>query len=133
MNDLLNLYSKKYSGGGVLKLYNLFNLKNQNSGSAIAQFKANRHHPDMFTASEEILFGDAPVVIATGYKAFEDEALTKELAKIIDKADTNQLHSLSKDGYKSFKIKKAQPEQNGSIKSYHPSYTFKYGNSTCPL
>ena len=37
MNDLLKLYSVKYSGG-VLKLYNLFNLKNQDSGNAIAQF-----------------------------------------------------------------------------------------------
>jgi hypothetical protein len=133
MNDLLGLYSKKYFSGGVLKLYNLFNLKNQNSGSAIAQFKANRHHSDMFTASEEICFDDAPVVIASGYQAFKDEALTNELQKFIALADANQLYSLSKVADKLFEIRKAQLDKNGRIASYHPSYTFKYGNSTLPL
>jgi hypothetical protein len=54
----------------------------------------------MFTAPEEIRFGDAPVVIASGGKAFADDTLTAELKKHIALANTSNLYSLSKaDAY----------------------------------
>lgn len=105
-----------------MKLYKLFNLKNQNSGSAIEQFKAIRHHPDMFAAPEEIRFADAPVIIASGGKAFADEALTKELKKHIALAKPSQLYSLSRIDNNLFAIAKTQPDESGIISSYHPSY-----------
>lgn len=129
MGDLFELYAGKHSGG-VLKLYNLFNLKNQDSGKAIEQFKINRDHADILTNPDDIYFGDAPVVIATGDGAFADEALTTELKKYIGLANHGQLYSVSKIENKSFAITKAQPDKDGIVSSYHPSYTFKYGNTT---
>ena len=129
MNDLVKLYSANYSGG-VLKLYNLFNLKNQDSVEAIVQFKKNIDHPDMFTATKEILFGNAPVVVASGCKVFLNDILTEELKKYIALANVNRLYSLSKIDDNLYVITKAQPDRNGTIESYHPSYTFKYGNRT---
>ena len=129
MNDLINLYSTKFSGG-VLKLYNLFNFKNQDSANAIEWFKANRHHADMFTPSEDVRFSGGPVIIACGRNAFADEVLTKELKKYIALAEPGQLHSVSRVDSNLFSIVRALPDKNGIIESYHPSYTFKYGNST---
>ncbi len=131
MNDLLKLYSANYSGG-VLKLYNLFNLKNQYSGDAIAGFKENMHNPNMVTAQEEILFAGAPVIIACGRKASSDDDLKRELEKYIKSAlkSSSQIYSLSKVDRKLFAIVKTEPDENGIIESYHPSYTFKYGNAT---
>lgn len=130
MRDLLGLYSSKYPGG-VLKLYNLFNLKNQDVGRALAQFKEHRNHPDMFSHEEDIRFGSDPVVIASGGNAFADAALTNELKKYIALANPNQLYSLSRAGATSFAITKAKPDNNGIVEgNYHPSYTFHYGNST---
>ncbi|HCR3442812.1 TPA: hypothetical protein ON582_005291 [Citrobacter freundii] len=40
MQDVLKLFSFSYNGG-TIRLYNLFNLKNQYSGEAIEQFKEN--------------------------------------------------------------------------------------------
>ncbi len=133
MNDLLKLYSAKHPRGGVLKLYNLFNLKNQHSGAAIECFKNNKHNPNMlYTTPEEIRFADAPVIIASGRKAASDETLKRELKKYIELANTSQLYSLSKSNVdrKLFAIVKTEPDENGIIASYHPSYTFKYGNTT---
>jgi hypothetical protein len=131
MNDLLKLYSSRYSGG-VLELYNLFNLKNQHSGDAITQFKANIDHRDMITPEEDIQFCGAPVIIACGFKALVDDTLYKELEKYIRSAEegASQLYSISKDCNKSFSIKKVSRDKNGRFEVYHPSYTFKYGNRT---
>ena len=38
MKNLIKLYSSKYDGG-VIKIYNLFNLKNQKSNKAIDEYK----------------------------------------------------------------------------------------------
>jgi len=129
MRDLIKLYAGHYAGG-VIKIYNLFNLKNQHSASALAQYQCNKAHPKMFTAIEQIQYGDAPVVIATGGSAHADPLLTAELKKYIDLATTDQLYALAKISPHRFAITKADKEDDGLVENYHPSYTFKYGNET---
>ena len=129
MNDLLKLYSTKF-GGGVIKIYNLFNLKNQNSGNAIEQYKQYKLHPFIHTKKSEIKYGNAPVVIATGSNIHMDRGLKEELKKYIALANQAQLYALVRHRDKTFAIKKVQPDDTGIIESYHPSYTFKYGNTT---
>ncbi|WP_201090976.1 hypothetical protein [Thiocystis minor] len=129
MRDLLGFYSSRHSGG-VLKIYHLFNLKNQNSADAMMQFKANRHHVAMLTASEEIRYAGRPVVVACGKNAFADETLTQALRQYIAFAEPKQLATLSKVGDHLFSLTAAHPDDQGLLESYHPSYTFKYGNRT---
>lgn len=129
MSDLLRLYSSTYSGG-VIRLYNLFNLRNQDSTGAIEQFKENKNHVNMFSLKDEIMYGEAPVVIASGRHAYSDPLLTDELKRYIRIAKPHQLYSISRAGDLLFSIKEAAPDENGVINSYHPSYTFKYGNET---
>lgn len=129
MRDLLAFYSRRHAGG-VLKIYNLFNLKNQNSADAMMQFKAHRHHVAMLTASEEIRYAGRPVVVACGKNAFADEALTQALRQYIALAAPGQLLTLSKVGEHVFSLTAAHPDDHGLLESYHPSYTFKYGNRT---
>ena len=129
MKYLHRLYLQK-NAGGVLKLYNLFNLKNQDSSDALKQFRAHRNHPDMFTAPEDIRFGEAPVVIATGSNVAKDNELGEELKTYISLADKDRLFSLSKVDSRLFAITSVSPDKEGMINSYHPSFTFKYGNKT---
>lgn len=129
MTDLLKLYSSKYNGG-VLKLYNLFNLKNQNSGNAIEQYKKNKSDPNIHTDINEIKYCTFHVIVATGSNLFSDPGLVDELKKFISLAEEGQLFSLTKVKDKIFTIAKANPNKDGIIESYHPSYTFKYGNTT---
>jgi hypothetical protein len=129
MNDLLKLYSSKY-GGGVIKIYNLFNLKNQDSGSAIEQYKQHKSSRYIHTEPKDIKYCDAPVVVAVGGNVHADLGLKEELKKYISLADPSSLYSLVKIGDKEFTVKKAHPNDSGLIDSYHPSYTFKYGNIT---
>lgn len=129
MRNLMGLYAACNSGG-VLRIYNLFNLKNAESGSAIEQFKAHRHHSDMFTPDEDVRYSDRPVVIACGDNAFADDALIRQLRRYIARANPGQLFSLKKTDERRFSIVKAEPDDNGLVTSYHPSYTFKYGNRT---
>lgn len=128
MLDILKLFSSQFDGG-TIRLYNLFNLKNQNSGEAVKQFEENKHHPKMFAKNSEIRFCDAPVIVASGSNAYQ-ENLKNELIRHIKLADQNHLYKLSKTADHQFSFLKATPDDTGFIDSYHPSYTFKYGNGT---
>lgn len=130
MSDVLKIFSAEYLGGGTIRLYNLFNLKNQDSGEAVEQFLANRSHPKMFAADTEVKYCDAPVVVASGGNSQKNKDLRNELIRYISFAETGNLYKLAKVGQREFSIIKAEPDSTGFIQSYHPSYTFKYGNST---
>ena len=132
MNDLLKLYSSKHDnrGGGVIKIYNLFNLKNQDSGNAIEQYKKYKESKFIHTNIEDIKYCSAPVVVATGSKVHADPRLKEELLKFISLAKPSNLYSVQKQRDRVFSIERAQPNEAGFIDSYHPSYTCKYGNST---
>ena len=129
MNDVIKLFFNKHSGG-TIKLYNLFNLKNQNSGEAMEQFSKNQTHSKIFTEDQDIKFCDAPVIIASGKNVNKNLILKQEVMRYISLANANRLYKIARAGKKSFSIVKAAPDKHGLVDSYHPSYTFKYGNST---
>ncbi len=129
MNDVFKWFSSEYSGG-TIRLYNLFNLKNQYSNEAVEQFLAIKSHPKMFASNEEIKFCKAPVIIASGGKAKSNSDLRNELIRYIKLAKVSNLYSVARTAKNEFSILKVEPDDVGFIESYHPSYTFKYGNST---
>lgn len=65
MGDVIKLFAREYSGG-TIRLFNLFNLKNQDSNEAVEQLLSNHSHPKMFSNNQKINFCDAPVIIASG-------------------------------------------------------------------
>lgn len=129
MNDVLSLFSTEFSGG-TIRIYNLFNLKNQNSGEAIGQFLSNCSHPRMFSKESEIRFCEAPVIVASGGNARNNPTLRNELIRYVSLVRAENLYVISRIGSNEFSILKAIPDASGFIESYHPSYTFKYGNIT---
>jgi len=128
MRDVLKLFSSHFVGG-TIRLYNLFNLKNQYSGEAIVQFKENLKHPKMFSSESEIIFCDAPVIVASGGNA-KDTELKNQLIKHIQLTPKENLFALRKKEPKKYQFKRVEVDSEGFVDSYHPSYTFKYGNTT---
>jgi len=128
MRNILNLFSSHYHGG-TIKIYNLFNLKNQDSTKAIEDFQQNLMHPKMFTADSDILYCASPVIVASGTKAKSPELLI-QLIRHIRLASSEKLFALEQKNEKLFHIKKAEVNASGYVDSYHPSFTFKYGNKT---
>ncbi len=129
MNDILKLFAEEYSGG-IIRLYNLFNLKNQYLDQAIEQFSENLLYPKMFSLESEIRYCNEPVIVASGRNVEKNLRLKEELKRYISLAKIENLYKVSKIGNKQFSILKAEPDKYGFIDSFHPSYTFKYGNST---
>lgn len=129
MLDLIKLFSAHFSGGTIL-LHNLFNLKNQHSGEAVGQLEANAAHAKMFSKDNEISFCHAPVIVASGGNSADNVLLRKESIRLVGMADPDNLFALSRIGPKDFSILRAKPNADGFVESYHPSYTFKYGNRT---
>lgn len=128
MIDMLKCFSKKCEGG-VIKIYNAFNIKNQYSDHAIQSYKLYRNHPFVQTAPQEINFLDAPVIFATGSHVKCDEGLINELNKFYRHPTSETHFVLQKKDPKLFRFTKVEHEDH-LLNSYHPSYTFKYGNFT---
>ncbi len=128
MQDILKCFSEHYDGG-VIKIYNLFNLKNQNSGKAIEEYYENQSNDLIHTKMEDVKYGTAPVVIATGDNGLKD-GLIDELKKFIELSNKENIYSIQKTDEKKYSLVKDKKDENGLIYSYHPSYTFKYGNQT---
>ncbi len=129
MSDVLRLFTNNFDGG-TIRLFNLFNLKNQYSAQAIDQSKEHCHHNKMFSPNSEIQYCNAPVIIASGRNAKNNPRLAAELTRHISLASPSKLYAINKIGHHLFSIKRAVPDENGLVSSYHPSYTFKYGNKT---
>lgn len=128
MRDVLKLFSTHFDGGSI-RLHNLFNLKNQNSGEALTQFEENKEHPKMFSSESEIKFCGAPVIVASGGNAAGTE-LKIQLIKHIQLAPKKNLYALNQKTPGKFYFAKIEADASGFVESYHPSYTFKYGHST---
>ena len=128
MQDILKLFSSNFDGG-TIRLYNLFNLNNPYSGEAVEQFKKNTKHPKMISSESEIKFCDAPVIVASGGNA-KDSELKKQLIKHIELAPKENLFALCQKEPRKYHFKRADVDLSGFVDSYHPSYTFKYGNTT---
>jgi len=130
MTHLIDLFSQE-TAGGTIRLYNLFNLKNQHSGEALEQFKSSENFSKMFAMDSEVLYCDAPVVIASGGNAMSNPRLKQELLKYIALANSDNLYYLSRSDKQLYSIIKVRQDHIESLfDSYHPSYTFKYGNRT---
>lgn len=129
MNHVISLFANE-NIGGTIRLYNLFNLKNQNSVLALNELILLHAHPKMFAKDSEIQFGDAPVIIASGRNAKNNKRLKQELARYVSLAKINNLYRITNIDNRLFSIIKSEPDNTGFVDSYHPSYTFKYGNST---
>jgi hypothetical protein len=84
----------------------------------------------MFAEADEIKFGDAPVIIASGQNAKNDSRLKQELIRYIAIAKVDRLYKINRVEKNIYSIIKAEPDNAGYVDSYHPSYTFKYGNTT---
>lgn len=128
MCNILKCFSKKY-GGGVIKIYNLFNLKNPISKKAIEEYYENKKSKFVHTNSNDIKFDNKKVIIATGDGGLLD-GLIDELKKYIMYSKKENLYSIQKIKEKEFGILKDEVNEEGLIYSYHPSYTFNYGNKT---
>lgn len=129
MRSLVQLFNRVFPRG-VIKLYNLFNFRNQNSSGALADLERHSHEPAMFSDASEIVFAGRPVVIATGRAPFDVARLGNELRKYVSLCDPSLLYTVSKIGTKQFAVTKAQVGADGLVDSFHPSHTCKYGNST---
>lgn len=130
MRDLIGIFDRE-TAGGIIRLYNLFNLKNQHSGEALEQFKTNQNLPQMFAKDSEISYCNAPVVIACGNIALVNPRLKQELLRYMALANSDNLYTLSRVDQQSFSILKVNSTANQlPVESYHPSYTCKYGNTT---
>lgn len=130
MRNIFKLFSSAHEGGAI-KLYNLFNLKNQHSNEAIDQLLINQSHPKMFTSDNDIKYCNAPVVIASGKNAESNPILKKQMVRHINHAKAENLYKVAQTFKNKFSIIKTSPDNTGFVEgSAHPSYTFNYGNST---
>jgi len=128
MRNIINCFKNKHDSG-VIKIYNLFNLKNQDSKKALLEYKQNIDSPYIHTNEEDILYDNKQVIIATGESNLIDE-LKIELKKYVKLANDNSLYALQKNENDIYAFKKAIVNKEGIVKSFHPSYTFGYGNKT---
>lgn len=126
MRNMIRCFSKMHQGG-VIKIYNLFNLKNPASHDARNEYKLYRHISHMHTPANEVKYGNAQVIIGSGSGGNQD-GLKDELKKLIALANPENLYSISKIDTKLFGIIKSIWDDNELIQSYHPSYTCAYGN-----
>ena len=128
MRNIINCFKNKQDAG-VIKIYNLFNLKNQDSKKALLKYQQNIDNPYIHTEKKDILYDNKKVIIATGESNLAD-TLKLELKKYIQLADNNNLYALQKIAKQTYTFKDSTVNKDGLIGSFHPSYTFGYGNAT---
>jgi hypothetical protein len=128
MRNIINCFKNKQDAG-VIKIYNLFNLKNQDSKKALLEYQQNIDNPYIHTEKKDILYDNKKVIIATGESNLAD-TLKLELKKYIQLADNNNLYALQKIAKQTYTFKDSTVNKDGLIGSFHPSYTFGYGNAT---
>ena len=130
IRSLVTLFKQRYPDGGVIRLYNLFNLAEPKYGDALDVFANTSEREWMMTPMESVDFHDAPVIVATGGNVHAYEKLEEQLRRYIAKAPADKLYAIVRRDDSTFVIDKAEPNDKGMIESYHPSYTCKYGNRT---
>ncbi len=130
MRSLVALFKQRYPEGGVLRICNLFNLKNPDSGTALKTFPKVEENKHMMTPMESMDFHDGPVIVATGGSVHAHPKLEEQLRRYIAKTPADMLYAIVRRDDTTFAVEKAMPDTNGLVESYHPSYTCKYGNST---
>lgn len=115
-------------GGGVVKIYNLFNLRNQDSREALADFGRLHRHPRMMDSMEDVRFLSSPVVFGAGRSAAEVPALKDQLHGFLANVSEGKRLGIRRVGPKDFSV---EPISRGNaLEAYHPSYTCTRGNRT---
>ena len=130
MRSLITLFEMKYPKGGVIRIYNLFNLKNSHSNSALEAFAKIGINDYMVTPSTTLDFYGKPVIIATGRNINTHPELEEQLKRLISKIPVKSLYVITRQGKSTFNIEKTIPNEKGLVESYHPSYSCRYGNNT---
>lgn len=131
MRSVVKLFLSRYKGG-VIKLLNLFNLKDPKSTSACKQMNKYRDHQFMFTPDKEIYVDSAPVVFACGKQVLTNELLKKQLSRVIDNSTENPLFKNARIADRKYSfVSIPNSVKAEEIDCYHLSYTCKYGNRTC--
>ena len=130
MRSLVALFKQKYPKGGVIRIYNLFNLAEPKSGKALDTFVESKESDYNITPMESMDFHNAPVIVATGGNVHAHPKLEEQLRRYIAKAPADKLYAIVRRDDTTYAVEKAVPDTNGLVESYHPSYTCKYGNRT---
>lgn len=131
LDPLMRNVLKEFSGiftSGVVKIYNAFNLKNQDSGAALSELDAISGHPRLFDDMRNIRFLSAPVIFGPGKSAASHPLLREQLKRYIDLAAENMRYGIQQVGNRQFSAERVSPDE--ALFSYHPSYSFTRGNST---
>lgn len=128
MRNILSSMSEIF-GAGVVKIYNTFNLKNQHSVEALASSGRFIKHTRMMDKMEDVRFLSAPVIFGPGRETAKNLELSEQLGKFIDHVPDGKLFGIQRVERKRFAAKACSRAE--ALDSYHPSYTFKYGNTTC--
>lgn len=115
--------------GGVVKIYNTFNLKNQQSGEALASFRRHITHPRMMDEMDDVCFLSAPVIFGPGRATAKHQELGEQLLRFVDRVPEGNLFGIKRIEGRRFGVKACSKSE--ALDSYHPSFTFKYGNTTC--
>lgn len=127
MRNILRGFSEIFSGG-VIKLYNTFNLKNQDSGTALSEAKSLFSHPRMMDTPNDIRFLSAPVVFGPGQSAENTPELKTQLEWFIAQVPEGRLYGIQRTGRHEFSADPISPIE--ALHAYHPSYSCTRGNRT---
>ncbi len=120
---------------GVIKIYNLFNLRNPNSGEALDSYENMINTPSnnnsyLHTNIKDVIYNNKPIILACGKSYTQYTSLQNEVSKYMQLAQIQNLkigalYKIHQQNRK-FAFISYQPDRQ----IYHPSYTFKYGNET---
>lgn len=129
MRRLLKCFAEHYAGG-VIRIFNLINVRTPKPGNALQYLTEHEARWPLVTPGDEIQYGDAPVVIATGRRGQELTMLQHEMAKYTARAPRYRLYALRRSGPYDFTVERIDQASGEWVASYHPSYTLHYGNRT---
>lgn len=101
MRNLIKAASTVFEGG-VIEIYNLFNIKNQNADRAVRDLTSGIDDSLIYTPMAEVKYLEAPVVIACGRMTTGTPGLERQLACYVDQADPRQLFGFGKNWSEAF-------------------------------
>ena len=130
MRSLVELFKQKYPDGGVIRIYNLFNLAEPKSGKAMNVFANASESEWMVTPMESVDFHDAPVIVATSGSVHAHPELEEQLRRYIANISMKNLFAIVRHDTSAFAVERVESDEKGLIESCHPSYTCQYGHQT---
>ena len=127
MRNILRAFSEVFPGGAI-KIYNTFNLKNQDSNAALSQVEGIFEHPRFLDVMQDVRFLSAPVVFGPGQSAEGSPVLRAQLERYIEQVPLELLYGIQRVGDREFSAERVSPAN--ALHSYHPSYSCTRGNKT---